>query len=79
MMIENVVGINADGVRREVEWRLRRTDRHGIRNLRFGGVTASLIYEDGRIEIDSSAPFTLRVAGSVHAMPAGGTKLSIVR
>ena len=79
MMIENVVGINADGAKREVEWRLRRTDRHGVKNLRFGGVTASLVYESGKIEIESSAPFTLRVAGSVHDVPAGVTRLCVVR
>ena len=77
MMIENVVGVNADGVKREVEWRLRRRDRHGVRNLRFGGVTASLVYEDGNVEVESSAPFTLRVAGSVHEVPAGVTTIPV--
>ena len=77
MMIENVVGINADGVKREVEWRLRRTDRHGVRNLRFGGVTASLVFENGQIEIESSAPFLLRVKGVVHKVPVGRTTLPV--
>lgn len=77
MMIENVVGINADGAKREVEWRLRRSDRHGVKNLRFGGVTASLVYEDGNVEVESSAPFTLRVAGSVHEIPAGVTTIPV--
>ena len=76
MMIENVVGINADGVKREVVWRLRRKDRHGVRRLRFGGVEASLVYDDGSIEIESSGPFTLRVGERVFQITDGRSVFS---
>ncbi len=76
MMIENVVGINADGVKREVVWRLRRKDRHGVRRLRFGDVEASLVYDDGSIEIESSGPFTLRVGERVFQITDGRSVFS---
>ncbi len=43
LLIENIIGIRPDGVKNELTWNLTRTDRHGINNLRFGNVTASLI------------------------------------
>lgn len=71
LMIENVLGIRCDGVTKTVTWRLHRTDRHGVKRLRFGGVTADLVYADGKIETTASAPFTLVVNGRRFAVAAG--------
>ena len=71
MMIENVIGIRCDGVRRRIDWRLHRQDRHGVRRLMFGGVTANLIRDGGRIEVETDEPFTLCVNGASHDVPHG--------
>jgi len=60
LMIENVLGIHADAITNTVTWRPRHDGRHGVRNLRFGGVTASLIHDGrGQVDIVASHPFTL--------------------
>jgi hypothetical protein len=68
MLIENVIGINADAVNNKVTWDLDRTDRHGIERLRFGSTTASFVCEKrnnekspGVITVDSDKPFELTV------------------
>ena len=71
MMIENVLGICCDGVRRRIDWHLHRRDRHGVRRLSFGGVTANLIFDGGRIEVETDEPFTLCVNGASHDVPHG--------
>jgi hypothetical protein len=66
MLIENILGFDAQGAKRELTWEITRTDRHGIRNLRFGDVTASLVCAsratpkaEVEISIQSNRPFTL--------------------
>ncbi len=43
LLIENIIGFRPDGANHRLTWNLTRTDRHGIKKLRFGGVTADLI------------------------------------
>jgi len=43
LLIENVIGINCDAFAKRVVWRVRRVDRHGVENLKFGGITASFV------------------------------------
>ena len=69
--IENVLGIQADGVSRMIHWRLHHTCRHGIRNLRFGGVTASLEFDRGTIAVETSEPFRLKIEDRIYHIPAG--------
>lgn len=75
MMIENLIGIRCDGVQRRVVWRKRRTDRHGVRNLRFGDVTASLIYDAGTIQVETSGSFELEVNGRRHRIGRGKCRI----
>ena len=74
MFIESAIGIHSvDAFRKLVCWSpdTRLPGRTGIRNLRFGGITASLIYEDGKVEIAADAPFTLEIDGLTYAIIAG--------
>ena len=71
LMIENVLGIRCDGVTKTVTWRLHRSDRHGVKRLRFGGVTTDLVYADGKIETAASEPFTLVVNGRRFTVASG--------
>ena len=78
MLIECVIGIHSvDAFRKLVRWNLD-TAAHGktgIRDLRFGGVTANLIYADGEVAVESDAPFTLEINGREFFVDAGKTKI----
>lgn len=58
LLIENVLGIQADASKNEITWYLNRIDKHGIENLRFGETTASLISER-RISVDKSCEISV--------------------
>ncbi|MFQ6133381.1 MAG: amylo-alpha-1,6-glucosidase [Armatimonadota bacterium] len=68
LLFENVIGLRVDAPTNSIRWRLRRTDRHGARNLRFGGNTVSLICDSRtfaedtcRIALTCAEPFDLTV------------------
>lgn len=68
LLIENILGFHPEGAVNKLTWRLNRIDRHGINNLRFGNVNASLICErrkdvtaPAKITVTSSEPFDLVV------------------
>lgn len=73
LMIENVLGIRCDAHANTVTWRLRQDGRQGVRNLRFGSVTASLIH-DGRNHVDivANQPFTLCLGNAPPIPVAAG-------
>jgi glycogen debranching enzyme len=68
LLIENILGFRCDGVHDQITWRLTRTDRHGIQNLRCGPATVSLVC-DARPDLlaprhitgQTDHPFTLIV------------------
>ena len=43
LLIEQLLGVQADAATGDVYWRLRRTDRHGIRRLRVGANVVDLV------------------------------------
>ncbi|WP_269541057.1 MGH1-like glycoside hydrolase domain-containing protein [Cerasicoccus fimbriatus] len=45
LLIENVLGLRADGVRRTLTWHLNREDRHGIDELPVGSSNVSVMCE----------------------------------
>ena len=68
MVIENLLGFDAQGAKGELTWEITRTDRHGIRSLRFGDVTASLIcakranpQAEADVSIETNHPFVLKL------------------
>lgn len=42
LLIENVLGFDADGANGTLTWRLHMAEKHGIERLKFGGVTVSI-------------------------------------
>lgn len=80
LFIENVLGFRkASGLTRELQWDLNPAGgKHGLRNLRFGDVTVSLVYEPSTdlISIDSNRPFTLLLNGSRISISAGSSTIS---
>ena len=78
MFIESAIGIHAvDAFKKRVRWSLdtELPGRTGIRNLRFGGITATMIYENGKVEIAADAPFILEINGTPYAVIAGEQRI----
>ncbi len=72
LFIEHIIGIyEVSATASTIHWRITSPRRHGIRNLRFGDNTVSLVCEDGRIQVNADKPFTLVVNSVAHSCPAG--------
>jgi hypothetical protein len=70
LLIENVLGFRMNGADKVLTYDLRRTDRHGIENLRMADVTTSIITCDRtggnasnpvKITVITDKPYTLKV------------------
>ena len=76
MLIENLIGISeVSAQENRIRWTSTSPRRHGIRNLRFGGNTVSLLRDAAGIHVTAARPFTLEYNGTRHACPAGETNL----
>jgi len=67
-LIEYTLGFHVNAPERTIEWRIERTDRHGIRNLSMAAQAIDLLCERRtdasspcRIEVHSSLDFMLKV------------------
>ncbi len=61
LLIENVLGFDIVGSDNQINWTIKRTDRHGIKNLRLGDQTVSLIYEKSSLAVECKKPFVLDI------------------
>lgn len=80
MFIENVIGIHTvDAFHRKIHWQLPRgrSGRLGVRNLRFGDITTSLIFCDSICEVTSTAPYVLEVNGVDFDIHLGTTLIPL--
>lgn len=81
LFIENVMGFRrADGLNRVLQWDIKPGNgRHGLRNLRFGDVRTSLIYDPATREIftESTRAFTLVVPGRSVQVPCGSSVIKL--
>ncbi|MCL3782026.1 neutral trehalase [Prolixibacteraceae bacterium JC049] len=72
IFIENVLGFyNVDAPKNEVHWNLHHKKRHGIKQLRFGKVITSIIYEKGEITVTSNKSYQLVVNGKKYKVGKG--------
>lgn len=69
LLIENILGFRADGVRHRLIWRLTRIDRHGIERLHVGDATLSAVCDaradaqaPAELTVTTDQPFTLIVS-----------------
>ncbi len=69
LLIENVLGFHPDGANNCMTWQISRIDRHGIEQLKFGEITATLICQQrtsvgspAEIHIITNKPFALAVS-----------------
>jgi glycogen debranching enzyme len=78
MFIENVLGFyNVDAFTKTIKWHKHYQSRHGIRNLRLGDLTVSIIAEGNRVEAQGSQPFTLEINGQSFAIESAVTVLTL--
>lgn len=78
LLIENLLGIRADGVGHTIRWQLHQTCRHGIRDLQFGGISASLLYDGEKtVVVETSAPFILEINSRRYAVGAGTNRIRL--
>lgn len=63
MLIENVLGFSVLEDAKGVFWTVLRRSRHGIENLRFGRIVASLLCEGDSVCVVSNGSFTLWLNG----------------
>jgi hypothetical protein len=65
LLIENVLGFDIDGRDNLIKWEIKRTDRHGIKNIMLGSQKVSLICETSanklKINIKCEKPFKLTI------------------
>ena len=80
IFIEFLIGIHtADAFRNRVCWKPNRNakGKSGVKNLRFGNVTTSLIHENGICTISSDHDYTLEIDGVPHQIHAGTQEISL--
>jgi len=82
LLLEQVIGLQADALDDTLTWRLARTDRHGVVDYRFGDQLVTVVAsgragpaEPATIELETTDPFTLviEMGGSrwSHDVPLG--------
>ena len=87
-LIEYVLGVQVNAPEKSVEWRIQRTDRHGISQLPVGTFTASLISESRpsgaapcHLTVESSGDLTLKVRlnekTTVHPIHTGKNEIVV--
>jgi len=88
LLIEQVVGLDADAPADRLRWRLTRTDRHGVLGFRFGDQLVDLVARARDdflspvvIDVDASDAFTLDVVVGertwTFAVPAGESTVEL--
>lgn len=88
LLIENIIGLRANGANNTVVWRPTLTGRHGLENLRFGDNSADLVAlprsspaESLDIEVRAESPFTLEVVHGgrrrSYNVAAGESRLTV--
>lgn len=78
LFIENVLGFhNVDGRLKIVEWRKHHSGLHGIKNLKFGNISADIVGDEHAIQVESSGSFTLIVNGKTYKVRTGSNTFKI--
>jgi mannosylglycerate hydrolase MGH1-like protein len=86
-LVENVIGVQVSAPRNLVHWRIRLTEEHGVRHLRFGENDVSLLCEKRvaggpcHLVVETDKPITLIVdpgfGPHLVDIPAGGAKFTL--
>ena len=78
LFIENLIGIyDVDAGQKVVRWNIHHEFRHGLKKLKFGDIATDLIYDAGRIEVNSNGDYTLYVNGREFSVKSGSNHFEI--
>lgn len=65
LLIENILGFDIVGKDNLIHWTIKRSDKHGIKNIQLGNQKVTLIFEmidkKPRLEIKCEEPFELKI------------------
>ncbi len=74
ILLENIIGIwDVDAVVRRIRWNCQENIRSGVRNLRLGNESVSLMFKDGKLQVECDSPFILEWNRREFNCPAGCT------
>jgi glycogen debranching enzyme len=87
-LFEFIIGLQVNAPERAIEWRISRTDRHGVRNFKVGRATLSLICDRRsggsdpcHIAADTDAELTLKVYRqdrlTLHRLNRGHNEITV--
>jgi hypothetical protein len=69
LLIESILGIQADASTNTVQWHINRIDKHGIKNLRIGETTISLLIQPRKssvakavITVETNKPIKINIS-----------------
>ena len=80
LYLENIIGLReTDAFARRVVWELpgRVIGKLGVRNYQFGEITASLMFENGHVTVESDADFVLEINGHDCAVRTGNNSFDL--
>ena len=78
MFIEDILGFHTiNALEKNVQWRLYRTQRHGIKRLRFGNIITDIVYEEGKVMVSSNDPFTLIINNKEFQIKKGAQDINL--
>jgi len=78
LFIENIVGVHDVSAKdHRISWRVTHTCRHGIKKLKIGDDTVSIIYENGKISAEATSDYTLIVNGKEYQIQKGNTDVCL--
>lgn len=78
VFIENVLGFHdINAVEKKITWNIHHNCRHGIKNLRFGNIITSIIFENGLISVETNESYLLNVNGNQIQVKSGIQTLRI--
>lgn len=77
VLIENIIGLHFDANSKTVTFDIYDDKKRGIENMKFCGKKLSIIYENKKIHINTTTPFTLEICDQKIDIPIGTSVIDI--
>ena len=65
MLIENVIGLNVNVPKRQIEWEIRLLEEHGVRNLSLGELGSVSMLCKSRTSVEQSPEVVIRADSDI--------------
>lgn len=78
LFIENVLGFyDVDAPAKTVKWNIKWKVKHGIKRLKFGNTQTDIIYNNGKVEVNSNNEYTLEINSKKLLVKPGHQTINI--